>query len=95
MSAITNAIFLEAVFAGMLPGSHTIICGFAGDPNTKDREQSRRNWCGRPWSLGDAVPAWFDRENSYYTVSTFEPDPQTGEQRRRKSEFLQEKRGLA
>jgi hypothetical protein len=89
MSLITNANFLNAVFADMLPGSHTIICGFSGDPNTKDRDEARRNWCGRPWRRGDAVPARFDALNSYYTVSTFEPDRETGEQRRRKSEFLQ------
>lgn len=84
-----NKEFLEAAFADMLPGSHTVICGFAGDPNTKDRKQSRRNWCGRPWRLGDPVPRSFDSLNTYYTVSTFEPDPQTGELRRRKSEFVQ------
>jgi len=89
MSAVSNSVFLEAAFADMLPGSHTIICGFRGDPNTKDRDQSRRNWCGRPWRLGDPVPRWFDNANSYYTVATFQPDPQTGELRRRKSEFLQ------
>lgn len=85
---ITNKVFLEAAFAEMLPGTHTIICGFQGDPNTKNREQSRRNWCGRPWRCGDPVPRWFDDSNAYFTVSEFEPDPQTGELRRRKSEFV-------
>jgi hypothetical protein len=87
--SVSNRVFLESAFAGMLPGAHTIICGFQGDPNTKDRDQSRRNWCGRPWRLGDRVPGWFDKANAYYTVSTFEPDSQTGELRRRKSEFVE------
>lgn len=87
--SITNKTFLEAAFADMLGGTHTVICGFRGDPNTQDREQSRRNWCGQPWRLGDRVPRWFDQANAYFTIATFEPDPQTGELRRRKSEFSQ------
>jgi len=86
---ITNTAFLEAVFADMMPGTHTIITAFHGDPNTKNRDQSRRNWCGRPWRLGDRVPTWFDGANSYLTVAGFEPCPQTGELRRRKSNFDQ------
>jgi hypothetical protein len=86
---LTNTMFLEAVFADMMPGTHTIICGFHGDPNTKDRMQSARNWCGDPWRIGEPVPNWFDGANSYLTISSFEPNPQTGEMRRRKEQFVQ------
>jgi hypothetical protein len=94
---ISNRTFLEAIFTGALPGSHTIIAAFAGDPNTKDRELSRRNWCGWPWRPGERAPAWWGTRNAYFTVSTFEPceevDKATGEirerHRRRKAQFLQ------
>jgi hypothetical protein len=36
----------------------------------------------------DRLPPWFSRGNTYVTVSTFEPDPMTGELRRRKSNFV-------
>jgi hypothetical protein len=78
-----NQRFLEAMFQDALPGTHTIICGFPGDPYKADR----RAWAGLPWRPGDAVPLAFARCNSYLTVSTFEPDPQTGEMRRRKANF--------
>src|SRR6185437_9759011 len=73
----------------MMPGTHTIVCAFHGDPNTNDRDRSRRNWCGQPWRLGDRVPAWFATANAYLTVASFEPDPDTGEMRRRKANFSQ------
>jgi len=86
--APNNRTFLEALFAEMLPGAFTILCGFRGDPNTSDREQAARNWRGRPWRPGEAVPGRFERENCYATVSSFEPDPMTGECRRRKEHFV-------
>jgi hypothetical protein len=85
---LDNRSFLEGLFAEMLPGAFTIICGFRGDPNISDREQAKRNWCGRPWKPGEPVPSWFDRANCYLTVSSFEPDPMTGECRRRKEHFV-------
>jgi hypothetical protein len=85
---IDNRLFLENAFVDMLPGTHTIVCGFRGDPNTKDRAQSARNWCGQPWRSGSRVPAWFSDANAYFTVSSFEPT-EDGELRRRKSEFVQ------
>lgn len=86
---LTNTTFLEAVFADMMPGIHTIICGFRGDPNTDDRQQSARNWCGKPWRLGEQAPSWYNSANSYFTVAGFECDPETGELRRRKDQFFQ------
>jgi hypothetical protein len=94
---IANRAFLETTFADALPGAHTIITGFRGDPNEKDREKSRRMWCGRPWQPGQTVPWDYRHCNSYFTVSTFEPleeiDRATGEalerRRRRKESFLQ------
>lgn len=83
-AGISNGIFLEALFEEMTPGCHTIICGFPGDPLTAGRE----NWAGRPWHPGDKVPPNFDHMNSYLTVSAFEPDPETGDLRRRKANFV-------
>lgn len=80
---ISNRAFLEALFADALPGTHTIICSFHGDPYKPPKSA----WRGRPWVPGDCVSPWFDKGNTYTTVSTFEPDPQTGELRRRKANF--------
>jgi hypothetical protein len=81
---IPNEVFLEALFADALPGTHTIVCSFLGDPLAVPRER----WWGQPWSPGDKLPHWFHKGNTYVTVSTFEPDPQTGEMRRRKANFV-------
>lgn len=83
MSAISNAAFLEALFADALPGTYTIVCSFAGDPYKVDRPE----WAGRPWAPGQRLPTRFDRGNTYTTVSAFEPNPETGEMRRRKALF--------
>lgn len=84
VSRVTNEVFLEALFADALPGSHTIVCSFLGDPHRVGRPA----WAGQPWSPGDKLPYWFQRGNTYVTVSMFEPDPQTGELRRRKANFV-------
>lgn len=91
MSAVSNRVFLEAMFAEALPGTFTIIAAFPGDPNRvppgSPPGEERRRWYGEPWAPGQHVPRRFDYQNSYLTVSTFEPDPQTGEMRRRKALF--------
>src|ERR1022692_3756096 len=79
----SNSVFLEATFADAMPGTHTIVCSLRGDPYKADRG----GWAGRPWAPGQKLPQWFDRGNTYLTVSAFEPDPQTGEIRRRKALF--------
>jgi hypothetical protein len=81
---VLNNTFLEAMFADMLPGAHTIVCAFHGDPLTAERG----SWAGRVWTPGDTVPRSFERLNSYLTVSAFEPDPETGQRRRRKANFV-------
>jgi hypothetical protein len=83
-TTVTNSVFLEAMFADALPGTYTILCSFPGDPYNVDR----RAWAGRPWAPGQKLPARFGEGNTYLTVSTFEPDPQTGETRRRKANFI-------
>jgi hypothetical protein len=83
--AVSNRTFLEALFVDALPGTYTIVCGFPGDPHTVDRGA----WFGRPWSPGSALPWWLERDrNAYLTVSEFEVDPNTGECRRRKDQFV-------
>ncbi len=47
-TAVTNAVFLEAVFAEALPGAYTVVCSFPGDPYKADRTA----WAGRPWTPG-------------------------------------------
>jgi hypothetical protein len=79
-----NRTFLEAMFCDALPGTHTVVCSFVGDPY----KVKRGAWYGRPWAPGDALPWGFDWGNTYLTVSTFEPDPDTGECRRRKALFV-------
>jgi hypothetical protein len=83
VSTISNTAFLEALFADALPGTYTVVCSFAGDPYKVDRPE----WAGRPWSPGQRLAPRFDGGNTYTTVSMFEPDPQSGEMRRRKALF--------
>jgi hypothetical protein len=83
MTIVSNTVFLEATLVDAMPGTYTIVCSFRGDPYKADRAA----WAGRPWSPGQKLPSGFDAGNTYLTVSTFEPDPQTGECRRRKSLF--------
>lgn len=82
---VTAETFLEAMFADALPSTHTMLTAFVGDPSTADRAA----WAGRPWRPGERVPSWYRAANAYLTVSTFEPDPDTGELRRRKANFAQ------
>lgn len=83
-AAITNETFLEAMFEDAAPGTHTVVCSFSGDPLSEDRFK----WAGRPWRPGERLPRGFALErNTYLTVSSFEPDPATGERRRRKACF--------
>jgi hypothetical protein len=94
---LSNRTFLEATFADALPGAHTVVTAFEGDPNTKDREKSKRMWAGWPWMPGAPVCDWWGRANSYWTVAMFEPhedvDKRTGElvmrRARRKAHFIQ------
>jgi len=83
VSAVSNEQFLEAMFADTAPGMHTIVCSFLADPY----KATRADWRGWAWAPGGALPRGFDTGNTYLTVSTFEPDPQTGERRRRKANF--------
>lgn len=83
MTSVTNGDFLEAVFVDAEAGACTIVCSFLADPYAAKRSA----WFGRPWAPGDRLPHWFDEGNTYLTVSTFRPDQQTGECRRRKANF--------
>lgn len=75
--------FLESIFDDAPPGTHTVITTFRCDPSKADRS----DWAGRPWRPGETVPSAYSGGNSYLTVSAFQPDPQTGECRRRKANF--------
>jgi hypothetical protein len=81
--SVTNEVFLEAMFEDAAPGTYTMVASFCGDPY----KAGRGAWAGRPWSPASRLPHNFSLGNTYLTVSTFEPDPLTGDQRRRKSQF--------
>src|SRR5271163_4562764 len=84
MSAtITNERFLESLFVDAAPGTYTIVASFPGDPY----KSGRSAWFGRPWMPGQRLPHGFAHGNAYLTVSSFIPDPETGECRRRKDQF--------
>jgi RepB DNA-primase from phage plasmid len=82
-TGITNELFLEALFEDAAPGGYTVITSFVGDPYSA----ARSAWFGRPWMPGQRLRRGFDCGNTYLTVSSFTPDPQSGECRRRKSQF--------
>lgn len=83
MTAITNAEFLEAMFADLPDGAAAMVCGFTGDPHTADRGA----WFARPWTFGDPLARCGALSNNYAAVSSFLPDPVLGEYRRRKANF--------
>jgi hypothetical protein len=83
MIAVKNEVFLEAMFEDTQPGTHTIVCSFPGNPYTVDRP----SWAGRSWMPRMKLPGRFERENSYLTVSAFEPDAESGGRYRRKANF--------
>lgn len=99
---IENLTFLEAMFADAAPGTHTIVCSFEGDPYAGERfKWAGRPWApGRTLErmarTGETDREtgeirWrefpFDSGNTYVTVSSFDPDPESGKRRRRKESF--------
>lgn len=83
MSAVTNAEFLEAMFADLHDGAAAMTCAFAGDPH----HAGRSAWFARPWMYGDPMTARATT-NNYVVVSSFMPDPTLGQYRRRKANFV-------
>ncbi len=82
LNAITNAEFLEAMFAELPDGAAAMTCAFPGDPH----KVGRGAWFARPWDFGAAVAAG-PMTNNYVAVSSFVPDPVLGQYRRRKANF--------
>lgn len=79
---ISNTEFLRAVFQGDWRRAH--VCGFREDPTTLDSLGLRGFWAG-----GEAqhmLPFPVDA-NTFFTISTFHPDPISGWSRRRKVQF--------
>lgn len=82
MNAVTNAEFLEALFAELPDGAAAMTCAFAGDPH----HAGRSAWFARPWMFGEPMTARAT-SNNYVVVSSFLPDPIIGQYRRRKANF--------
>jgi hypothetical protein len=80
--SVTNADFLEAMFAELPDGAAAMTCAFAGDPQCA----TRTHWFARPWTFGDPMTARATT-NNYVAVSSFLPDPTVAQYRRRKSNF--------
>lgn len=79
---ISNSDFLAEVFPGC--DRHVHVCGFREDPTSLDGLGLRGLWAG-----GEAqyeLPFHPDA-NTFFTISTFHPDPVTGRSRRRKVQF--------
>lgn len=88
MSGITNVEFLEAMFADLPDDAAAMVCGFAGDPKpAKPNADERKRWFARPWSFGEPLRRCGPASNNYCAVSSFYPDPELGEYRRRKANF--------
>jgi len=83
VTIITNVEFLEAMFADLPDGAAAMTCGFAGDPHTAERGA----WFARPWMFGAPLPRCGPMTNNYLAVSSFLPDPELGEYRRRKANY--------
>jgi len=87
-AAITNAEFLEAMFADLPDGAAAMVCGFPGDPKPAEpTADERKRWFARPWMFGEPLRRCGPALNNYVAVSSFHPDPELGEYRRRKANF--------
>lgn len=77
--------FLRAVFGAEWEQAH--VCAFTGDPGTPDGGNGA--WLGTKW--GRLAPAarvrMAARCNTYFAISIFEDDPETGRALRRKALF--------
>lgn len=83
MIAVTNLEFLEEMFAAMDDDAAAILAGFVGDPY-KPPDYA---WARRPWRFGRPLHRDIHRDaNTYIAVSSFRADD-SGEFRRRKSQF--------
>jgi hypothetical protein len=75
---VSNEAFLRAVFGPDWADAH--VCGFPCDPNAAGPP-----WAGGRWSaIGQAISP---RDNTYFTISTFNDDPAGGRAKRRKALF--------
>lgn len=83
MNAVTNLEFLEEMFAAMPDEAAAILAGFVGDPY----KPPQFAWSRRPWMFGRQISRDIHRDaNTYVAVSSFRAD-ETGQYRRRKSQF--------
>lgn len=84
MNDITNEQFLQAIFGPRWESAH--VCGFETDP--ADSEAGHRRWAGNRYGRlsADERDALRDM-NSYFTISLFADDPESGRALRRKRLF--------
>jgi hypothetical protein len=79
---VSNQIFLNAVFPSLPDNARALTCAFPGDPVDG-------KWWPQPWRPGMATFHLRSGTNNYVCISSFYPDPATGQYRRRKAQFAQ------
>lgn len=77
MTSLSNKQFIDALFAGMLPGTAATLHSFTGDPGKDGR------WNAMPWSHGKPLPTLNPFANNYVCVSSFFPTPDNKYYRRK------------
>ena len=81
-TTLSNQQFLERIFGEYYRAAH--VCGFAEDPGKLDQLGLRHYWGGTIWGRN---PIENPYENNFFVISTFNVDPETGKNQRRKANF--------
>ena len=79
---ISNSAFLEGIMGEYFRAAH--CTGFVEDPGQLDQLDLRHYWGGTIWARN---PIENPDQNNFFTISTFYPDPEDGQNRRRKANF--------
>lgn len=68
---VPNQTFLETVFCDVYEVAQPVLVSFVGNPNKQDK----RAWKGVDWSSAVATHYLHDENNNYFSLATFQPDP--------------------
>lgn len=80
---VSNKEFLQAIFGDEWGKAH--VTSFPDDPS--DIHNDRRGICWGGGSASDRLERFKPDENQYFTISLFQPDPESGRSVRRKALF--------